>query len=142
MPSQRLSLFCWLLLFWNLFSQKNNSTVRSIISTTIAVHPHPPSPNSIMILPVVTIIKEMKEKKQRKEKIGLGYIVTVKVGDMDEDIRQGRSRIMMRGVIECVQATLVKNNILVQFENRQNIDLICCSLSCLCSKYEVGQEVN
>ena len=72
MPSQRLSLFCWLLLFWNLFSQKKNSTVRSIISTTIAVHPHPPSPKSIMILPVVTFYEGDEGKKVEKGKDWVG----------------------------------------------------------------------
>ena len=45
-----------------------------------------------MSLPVVTIKKEMKEAKRGKTKIGVGSIVTVKVGGFEEKTREGRIR--------------------------------------------------
>ena len=49
----------------------------------------PPTPKSTMSLPVVTI---KKEAKRGKTKIGVGSIVTVKVGGFEEKTREGRIR--------------------------------------------------
>ena len=50
-------------------------------------------------LPVRTITKRRKEEKWDKTKIGVGTSVTVKVGEIDEKIREGESRRMRKELV-------------------------------------------
>ena len=54
-------------------------------------------------------------KKQTKTKIGVGYVVKAKVGELGNITRDGRIRRMRKEVLGCVQGMVVKNNFLVQF---------------------------
>ena len=56
-----------------------------------------------MSLPVDTITKERKEEKWGKMKIGVGSIVTAKVGDMEKKTMEGKSRRMRRDLVGCFQ---------------------------------------
>ena len=46
-----------------------------------------------------TITKRRKEEKQDKTKIGVGTSLTVKVGDIDDKIREGKSRRMRKDMV-------------------------------------------
>ena len=76
-----------------------------------------------MSLPVTTTVKEMKEKKWIKTRIGVGYTVKEKVGETEENIREGRSRRTGKEVSICVQAVLWKNNFLVQVKDGKKRDI-------------------
>ena len=43
------------------------------------------------------------EKKWIKKKIGVGYVVMAKVGEMEENTREGRISSMRKDVVLCVQ---------------------------------------
>ena len=53
--------------------------------------------------PVLNISEGMKMKKHTKTKIGLGSVIKAKVGETEENTREGRSRRMRKDVAECVQ---------------------------------------
>ena len=93
-----------------------------------------------MISPVITIAEDMEEKKRIEKKIGLGYVVKAKVGEMGDNTREGRSRRMRKEVVGCVQAVVDKNKLLVQFEDGKKKDIISCSLVFLFSKEEVEMD--
>ena len=95
-----------------------------------------------MSLPDVTIIKEIEEKKQSKAEIDVGTLGKAKVGEMEEKIREGRSRRTRKEVVGCVQAVIGNNKYLLQFKDRQKREMSSHSLSYVCSKEEVGQEVD
>ena len=95
-----------------------------------------------MSLPVITTMKDMKEKKRIKTKIVVGSVAKVKVGEMDEKTTEGRSRSKRKEVMGCVQAVVGKKNPLVQSKDRQRREMRDSSLSNLCEKEEVGQEVD
>ena len=68
------------------------------------------------------------EKKRIKTKIGVGFVVKAKVGDMEGNTRGGRSRSMRKEVVVCFQAVLGKKKFLVQFEDGQKKEMSSCSL--------------
>ena len=122
------------------FYHTQKSMVRSLINNAISTpHPHP---KSNMSLPVFTTIKEIKEANRRKTKIGVGSIVTEKVGDMGRKTKEGRSRMVSKEVVECVQYLMGENKFLVQFEDGQNIYMGYFLLGQVCSEEEVVHEVN
>ena len=57
------------------------------------------TPNSTMSSPVDTFKEGMKMTKQTKTKIGVGYVVKVKVGELKKITRKGRSRRMRKEVV-------------------------------------------
>ena len=95
-----------------------------------------------MSLPVIKIEKEMKEKKLSKTKIDVGSLVKVKDGETEKNKREGKTGRIWTEVAGCFQDVTGNNNLLVQFEDVQNREMSYCSLSYVCSKYEVGQEVD
>ena len=57
-------------------------------------------------------MKDMKEANQSKKNIGVGSIVEEKVGDMEDNTREGRIRRLEKEVMGCVQAVVGKNKFL------------------------------
>ena len=82
----------------------------------------------------------MNEKKWIKTKIGVGCVVKEKVGDIEENTREGRSRRMRKDMVECVQAVLGKKILLVQFVDGQKKDMSSSLLVFLSSKEEVEMD--
>ena len=76
-------------------------------------------------------------KKQARTKIGVGYIVKAKVGELEKITREGRSRKMRKEVVGCIQSAVGKNNIFVQFEDGQKKEISSSQLVFLSSKEEV-----
>ena len=76
----------------------------------------------------------MKEKKRIKTKIGVGSVVKAKVGDMEENTREGRNSRIRKEVVGCVQDVVGNKKFLVQFGYGQNKDMGSFLLSCVCSK--------
>ena len=122
------------------FSHKNISTAHLIINIVITTPPL--LPKSTMSLPVIKIEKEMKEKKLSKTKIDVGSLVKVKDGETEKNKREGKTRRIWTEVAGCFQDVTGNKNLLVQFEDGQKREMSYCSLSYVCSKYEVGQEVD
>ena len=60
----------------------------------------------------------MMEKKQIKMKIRVGSVVKAKVGEMEENKREGRSRRMRKEVVGFFRAVVGGNKFLVQFLSR------------------------
>ena len=58
-----------------------------------------PTPKSTISVPVGIIEKRSREEKRDKAKIGVGTSVTVKVGEIDEKIREGKSRRMRKELV-------------------------------------------
>ena len=87
--------FCWLLFFFGI--EKKSLTAHSRIATTIDNHSHPPK--STEIFPVGTIMKRRKEAKRDKTDIRVGTSIKVKVGEIDEKIREGQSRRMRKELV-------------------------------------------
>ena len=77
------------------------------------------------------------EKKWVKTKIGVGYVVKAKVGEMGWNTRKIIIRRMRRELVVCSQAVMCKNQLLFQLQNVQKKDMSSCSLLFLCSKEEV-----
>ena len=84
----------------------------------------------------------MKEKKQIKTKIGVGSIVKAKVRNMEEKTREGRSRRTRKEATCCIHAMVGKKKFVVQFEDGQKREMSASSLSYVCEKEEVGEEVD
>ena len=61
-------------------------------------------------------------------KIGVGYVVKAKVGDIEENTREGRSRRIRKDVAGCVQAVVGKNIFLIRFTDGQNKEMSSCLL--------------
>ena len=59
----------------------------------------------------------MKEKNQNKTRIGVGSVVKAKVGEMEDNTREERSRRVSKEVVGCVQRVVGKKRFLVQFED-------------------------
>ena len=68
----------------------------------------------------------MTEKKRIKTKIGLGSVIKAKVGETEENTREGRSRTMRKEGVGCVQDVVGKNKFLVQFEDGQKKEMSSC----------------
>ena len=49
------------------------------------------------------------EKKRTKIKIGVGYVLKANIVEMEEKIREGRTRRIRKEVVGCVQDVVVKN---------------------------------
>ena len=100
----------------------------------ITFHKKIPIKMCTMSLPVITTIKDMKEKKRIKVKIGVGSVVEVKVRDMEENKRDGRTRMMMKYVVECVQYVSGRKRFEVRFEHGKKKDMSSSSLLYVCEK--------
>ena len=72
-----------------------------------------------MNLPVINIIKYMKEKKQTKKKIGVSSVMKEKFRDMEEKIREARSRRTRKDMVVCSQDQVGKKKFVVKFEDLQ-----------------------
>ena len=68
-----------------------------------------------MISPVLTIVEGMQVKNQTKMKIGVRFVVKSKVGELEENIREGRRRSMGKEVVVYVHAMVGKKIFLVKF---------------------------
>ena len=66
-----------------------------------------------MISRVVTIVEGVKEKKRINTKTGLGYLVKEKVGNMEENTREVRSRRTRKYVLGHVKSVVGKKKFLV-----------------------------
>ena len=67
-------------------------------------------------------------KKRTKTKIGVGYVVKDKVGELEKITREGRSRRMSKEVMGCVQSVVGKKKFLVQLEDGQKKEISSSSL--------------
>ena len=76
-------------------------------------------------------------KKQTKTKIGLGFVVKAKVGELENTTREGIIRRMRKEVVGCVQSVVGKTKFLAQFEYGQKKDISSSLLVFLSSKEEV-----
>ena len=56
----------------------------------------------------------MMEKKRIKTKIGVGSVVKENIGEMEDNIRVGRTRRMSKEMVLCFQDVVVKKKLLVQ----------------------------
>ena len=72
----------------------NSLTAHFQIATKITNHYHPPK--STKSFPVGTILTRRKEENWNRIKIEVGTSVTVKVGEINEKIREGKSRSMRK----------------------------------------------
>ena len=77
-----------------------------MFSTAIAIRP--PPPHSTLQSHVVTVKEVMEMKKQTKTKIGVGYVVKAKVGELEKITREGRSNRIRNKVVVCVQSGVGK----------------------------------
>ena len=71
----------------------------------------------------------MKNNKQIKTNIKVGSIMKAKIGEMEDNTREGKSRRMRKLVVVCVQAMVGEKKFLVQFEDFQKIEMIASLLS-------------
>ena len=71
------------------------------MATIITYHYHPPKPTNSLLVEKIT--KKRKEAKWDKTKIGVGNFVTVKAEDIDENIREGITRITRKELVACFQ---------------------------------------
>ena len=61
---------------------------------------------------------------------------------MEEKAREGIIRRMRKDMVVFVHFVVGKKKFLVQFKDRQKIDVDCCLLTSICFEKEVGREVN
>ena len=61
-------------------------------------------------------------------KIGVGFVVKAKVGEIEKNIRVGRHNMMRKELLGCVQDVVGKKILLVQLEYGQKKDMSSCSL--------------
>ena len=123
-------IFCWLLFFVGItFHTKKINRTLTISYCNCQTPPHP---NSNMISPVVTIAEGMKENKRTKTKIRVESVVKAKVGEMEENTREGRSRSIRKEVVGCVQAFVGKKKILFKFKDGKKKEMSSSLLQFLC----------
>ena len=84
----------------------------------------------------------MMDKMHIKTKIGVGSVVKAKVGEMEENTREGRIRRMRKELMGRVQAVVEKKKILVQFKNLQKKEMISCSIVYVFLKEEICPEMD
>ena len=70
----------------------------------------------------------------------MGFIVKAMVGDMEENTREGRSKIIRKELVGCVQNVVGKKRFLVQFGDGQKKDMSFVSLVFLSTKEEVNMD--
>ena len=56
------------------------------------------------------------EKKRNKTNIGVGSVVKAKVGEMEENIGEGRIKRTRKELMGCVQAVVGKKKLVVQLK--------------------------
>ena len=78
--------------------------------------------------------------KQTKTKIGVGYVVKSKVGELEKITRKGRTSRMRKEVVGCVQSVVWKNKFLFLFEYWQKKEIGSCLLVYLNETEEVEME--
>ena len=93
-----------------------------------------------MSSPVFTISHKIMDKKRIKTTIGLGYVVKKKVGDIEEDTREGIIMRMRKEMVGCVQDLVGKKKLLVQLKYGNKKDMSSSLLQFLCSKEEVDMD--
>ena len=72
----------------------------------------------------------------------MGSLVKSKVGKIEENTREGRSRRIRKDVVGCVQAVVGNKKFLVQFEDGKKRDMSSILILYLCSKYKVFLEMD
>ena len=82
----------------------------------------------------------MKEKKRIKTKIGVGSVVNAKVGEIEENTREGRIRRMRKEVVGCIRAVAGKKIFLVQFGDGQKKEMVSSLLVSLSLKEKVDMD--
>ena len=70
----------------------------------------------------------------------MGSNVKAKVVDMEERIRELRTRRMRKEVVECVKDVVGKKKFFVQFEDGHKKDMSYCLLVFLCSNEEIEMD--
>ena len=98
------------------------------------------TPKSTMSSPVVTVKEGMGMKKQTKTKIGVGFVVKAKVGELENITREGINGRTRKEVVGYVQSMVGKKNFLVQFEDGQKKEISYYLLVFLSSKEEVDMD--
>ena len=73
------------------FSHKKHSTAHLIFATEVDNLSLLP-PKSTLRFPIITTMKDMKEKNLIKTRISVGSVLKAKVGEMDDNTREVRSR--------------------------------------------------
>ena len=73
-------------------------------------------------------------------KIGVGSVVKVRVGELENITREGRSRRMRKDVVGCVQSGVGFKKFPVQFEDGQKKEISSSSLVFLSSKEEFDMD--
>ena len=79
-------------------------------------------------------MKDTNDKKWINMKIGLGSIVKEKVGEKEDNKREGIITRTRKEVVVCVQDVVGNNNFVDKFEYGENIKMIYPSLSYICEK--------
>ena len=125
-----------------LFTQKTNLQHTGYLLLQLLIASPPPPPKSTMSSPGFKISQEMMEKKRIKKQIGVGSVVKAKVGEMEENTREGRIRRMRKELMGCVQAVVGKKKLLVQFKKLQKKEMIYCSIVYVCSREEICLEMD
>ena len=87
-------------------------------------------------------MKVVKEKKQISMNIGVGSIVKENIIDMRYNKREVIITSMSKYLAVCVQDAVGKKKLLVIFEYCKKKEISASSMSYLCEKEEVGQEVD
>ena len=72
---------------------------------------------------VLTISEGMKDKKRVNTKIGVGSVVKAKVGDMGDNIREGRISGISKDVVVCAQAMLSNKKILFHLKDAEKKEM-------------------
>ena len=83
-----------------------------------------PSPKSTISSPIVTVKEGKETKKKTKTKIGVGFVVKAKVGELKNITREERSRRMRKEVVGYVQNVVGKKKFIVQFKDCQKKEII------------------
>ena len=82
----------------------------------------------------------MMDKRRIKTKIGLGSTVEEKVGDIEDNTREGIIMRTRKEMVGCVQDLVGKNRLLVQLKYGNKKDMSSSLLQFLCSKEEVDMD--
>ena len=72
----------------------------------------------------------------------MGSVVKAKVGEVEENTREGRIRRMRKDLMGCFQDVMGEKKLLAQSENMQKKEMIPCSIMFVCSKEEICLEMD
>ena len=137
-------LCCLWFLLELLFTLKTNQQHAGylLLQSLVTHPPHNPHPKSTMSSHVVKIAQEMMEKKRNKTNIGVGSVVKAKVGEAEENTREGRIRRMRKDLMGCFQDVMGEKKLLAQLKKNQKKEMISCSIVYVCSREEICLEMD